>query len=116
MKSKLSDNDRLIVNEIFETANKLVNTSFILIDDYANAKVLKLESWYQTEIDSSSGIWIGDGVGDQMAININNLSIDDRKLDFPYLTFAVKRGKKVAIKCVIDEEISLEQGEILSEE
>ena len=116
LKSKLSDNDRLIVNEIFETANKLVNTSFILIDDYANAKVLKLESWYQTEIDSSSGIWIGDGVGDQMAININNLSIDDRKLDFPYLTFAVKRGKKVAIKCVIDEEISLEQGEILSEE
>ena len=55
-----------------------------------------------TNIDKSYGIWLGNDVGSQVAINITNLSTEDRENNFPQIGFAVSKGNKETIKFVMD--------------
>ena len=84
-------------------AHLLEKTNILFVDNYSSFKRLVSETWYQTRVDNTSGIWLGEGLGSQMAINVSNFSMEDRKIDFPYMGFAVKNSKKVIIKCAIDD-------------
>ena len=105
MKFKLRDETKQIVNEMFSNANALENNFFIFADDYDDIKNLKVEEWYRTNVNTSNGIWMGDGVGSQMAINITNLTLEDRKLNYPCMAFMVNNGRKKNIKYIIDEDL-----------
>ena len=109
MKSRLSEKGLAIVNNMFLNSSILENNIFILIDDYDNIRNLRFEEWYQSQVSNSSGIWLGLGIDVQMAINISNLTLDDRKLDFPYITFSVVNGKRSIVKHILDEEIIIDE-------
>ena len=104
LKTKLGANGRAIINNIFNNLEKLNNTYFIFVDTYGSFKGLQTEIWYQTTIDNTTGIWIGEEVGNQMAININDLSLEDRKLNFPYMAFVVNKGRYRIIKHMVEDE------------
>ena len=65
---------------------------------------MQLESWYQNNIDNNTGIWLGSGIGGQMILNVNNLSIDDRNLSYPYMALVINNGNYKFIKHVVDME------------
>ena len=101
-KNKMSQTGQQIVNNLFMASSTFKKSYFIFADDYANYKSLQLESWYQSQVDSSNGIWLGNEVGSQMSININNLSIEDKKTDFPFMAFVVDKGEHTIIKYVVN--------------
>ena len=104
LKTKLNEQGKAIVNNIFTNLPNLSNTYFILIDSYSSFRNLQTEIWYQSNADNTSGIWLGEEVNNQMAININDLSLEDRKKSFPYMAFAVNKGQYTIIKHVVEDE------------
>ena len=102
MSEMLDSGSKEVLQHFIENINTLDNASIIFIDTYYSYKNIQLESWYMTTIDKSYGIWLGSDVGSQVAINITNLSTEDRENDFPQIGFAVSKGIKETIKFVID--------------
>lgn len=104
IKEKISSNVQPVINNIFNNVNNIKNANFIFVDTYKSYKNLKIEEWYQNNVDNTSGIWLGKDIGGQIIINIEDLSLDDRKIDFPYMAFVIENGKKTIIKHIVDEE------------
>jgi len=89
--------------ELFVHIGSVDNANFILVDTYNSYKKLQVESWYSS-VDNSSGIWLGGDIGSQILINVSNLSLEERKLDFPCLAFVVDKGNKTIIKHMVDKD------------
>ena len=101
IKTKLQAKTQQLLNNLFMASNSFSKSYFIFTDNYSSYKNLQLESWYQSQVDASNGIWLGPEVGSQLSININNLSLDDKKQDYPFMGVAVKNGNHNMIKYVI---------------
>lgn len=93
-----------VLNKVLLSINKDSKSKFILVDTYASFKNLGTEVWYQSSVDNTYGIWLGENVGTQLAINITNLSMDDRKIAFMFMAFMVINGKHKIIKHMIENE------------
>src|SRR5574344_792337 len=104
MNTKFSEKAKAVLNHLLENANTLSNTIFIVIDEYNNSKQLRVETWYQTQFNNSCGIWLGTGLDSQMAININNMSSEERKTNVPYMMYEFNSGQQVPVKSVLDVE------------
>ena len=102
-KEKLNDNGINYLNAIINNVNNYMNSYFVFFDSYVSYKNIQTNNIIKPKINSSNGIWIGDGVGSQIAIHINNLTMDDRKLNFPFMGVAVSNEFKEIIKCFIDD-------------
>ena len=100
----LTENGRNVLNNLFMSVNAIQKSYFIFIDNYSSYKNLQLEDWFKSFVDRGNGIWLGPGLSNQMAFEVNNISMDIRNLEFPYLGFAINKGKYTIIKYVVDEE------------
>ncbi len=99
-KSKLSDDNKNRFNTFFESGQDLDFINFIIIDTFDKLKKFEFDSWYKKCVDSSNGIWIGNGIDNQFVIKISQ-KIPEMKLDIqPFFGFAIKRGKPQYIKFV----------------
>ena len=104
IKNKLSANGLAIANNIFSNAASLPNSYFVFVDTYNSIRNIQTEIWYQTLNDNTYGIWLGQDVGNQMAININDLKMEDRKANFPFIAYLVTKGEYSIFKYVVEDE------------
>ena len=84
--------------------NKIVASKksvFVLVDDYDKIKSLKLEPWYSI-VDTTSAVWLGQGVNSQSMFNVEELKAEDKKYRFEGLAFLIKKGKYTVIKTMMD--------------
>ena len=98
----LSPNAKAIINNLFMASATFKQSCFIFIDNYEDYKKLQLEPWYQSQVDSTSGIWLGNEVGTQMAINASNLSLEDKKQNYEFMGVSIIKGEHVFIKYSVD--------------
>lgn len=61
---------------------------------------------YQANVDNSYGIWLDKDAAAQIVINAPNVTVEDRKLDFPGVAYAISKGRHTIIKHMIDEKES----------
>ena len=99
---KLSNNTRQLLNNLFMSSSRFKHSYFVFLDNYDDYKKLQLEPWYQSQVDASNGIWLGEDIGSQMCINISNLSLEDRKLNYDFMGVAVVKGSHSFIKYVVN--------------
>ena len=103
LNNTLTPTGKQIINNLFMASSMFKKSYFIFIDNYSDYKSLQLESWYQSQVNTSSGIWLGSEVGSQMCININNLTLEEKKMNFNFMSFAVKKGNHTIVKYVVDD-------------
>lgn len=78
--------------------------NYVIIIEEANAyKSIEMEPWFRNTIDKLNGIWVGDGINNQLSIKLN-MSLDEKKIMFPYIAYAVTKGKHMILKHMIDKE------------
>ena len=102
MKTRLSDTGKQVINNLFMAIANIQKSIFVLVDNYSSFKNLQLEQWYQTQVDNSSGIWLGANISNQMAIKVNDLTMDDRKIAFPTMAVDVLNSKHATVIYVED--------------
>ena len=108
MKSKLNEAGNELWNHFMEIMKEYKNVHFVIVDTYVSYRTLQFEPWYHL-IDSSCGIWLGLGIGNQVAFNITELTMEDRKKDFPNIGFSILKGKYTLIKCMVSKEVDNEK-------
>lgn len=102
-KKKLNQNSINLLDNIMMNVDKYTNSYFIVFDSYPSYKNIQADPWIKNKIDSSNGIWLGEGAGAQIAIQINDFTMEDRKLNFPYMGVVVQKEFKEIVKCAIDD-------------
>ena len=86
---------------LFDKMNNAKQNVYILIDNYKQFKLLKLEPWF-SKVDASNGIWLGEGIDTQSILISNNLLEEDKKYNFPGMAYYVKNGSYTLIKTMMD--------------
>ena len=92
-----------LFNKLFLSLKQEDSVKIVFVDTYVSFKNLGTEQWYQACVDNGFGIWLGENIGAQMAINVTNLSMEDRKVYFPYIAFNVHNSKHKIIRHMIEE-------------
>lgn len=102
IKKILSPKAMELLNKLLLEVTDTTPARFLLVDTYVSFKRIQTDVWYQSNVDSSYGIWLGEDVGTQLAINFNNLSLEEKRLYFPYMGYTVKDGKHKIIKYMVE--------------
>jgi len=104
LQSKVTPENYLKFTKLLEGIRSIKTVSAIIIDNILNIKRIEYETWFKTNIDSTNGIYIGSGAGDQYTIKITK-NIKELREELPYnFGFVVKRGIPVLVKFVEGEE------------
>lgn len=102
MKKVLEPKTVELLEKMFMEITDVSPVKVLLVDTYVSFKRIQTDSWYQSNVDNNYGIWLGEEVGTQLAINCNNLSMEDKRMYFPYIGFAIKNGKHKIVKYMIE--------------
>ncbi|MBQ7104361.1 MAG: type VII secretion protein EssC [Bacilli bacterium] len=102
IKEKLNNDNKNVLENLFTNSKNLNNSIFIFVDDYSSIKKVQVELWYRNVVDESNGIWLGEGVGDQLAIKVSTLTLDDKKIMFPYIGYPIYKENHMIVKYVVD--------------
>ncbi len=69
----LKDDDKVLFKNIMKKAKTIMKVHFIFIDTAGSLKKCEYEDWYKETVDSTSGVWIGDGFAEQYVIKPTKL-------------------------------------------
>ena len=92
------------VNRIFAKVSASNKNSFLLVDNYISYKNIESERWYTNYIDRINGIWLGDGVSNQVSIKIAATDYGNKELVFKDMAYLILNSKGYLFKHIIDEE------------
>ena len=106
MKNSLSTQGKQVMNNLFNNMSTIKNAKFILVDVLVSYKNIQIEPWYQANVDNSYGIWLDKDAANQLVINVPNITMEERKVAFPYIAYSVSKGRHTIIKHMIDEKES----------
>lgn len=101
MKKKLSSAGYEIAKYMFDNVNSSKNIIYILVDSYDKMKNLKIESWFNY-VDTTKGIWLGQGLDNQSLLISNELSQEDKKYDYDGMGFVIENSEYILMKTILD--------------
>lgn len=101
IKKKLSTAGYEIAKNMFDNINQSKNIIYIFIDSYDKMKSLKLETWFNY-VDTTRGLWLGEGLDNQSLLVSNELTQDDKKYSYEGMGFVIEDSKYTLIKTVLD--------------
>ena len=64
----LNDDDKKLFDNIINKTKDSLKVHFMFVDSSNNLRKIEYETWYKDTVDSSSGLWIGDGFAEQYSI------------------------------------------------
>lgn len=100
VKNKLSDDLGKSFEEMLKKASKLTTYSFIIVDNVSEFKKVEFDSWFKENVTPSEGIWIGEGIGEQFLLKINQRTDEVKTKINDDFCFVLKRGKPRLVKYV----------------
>ncbi len=99
-KNRLDESIKDQFGELFVSGKDLGIINFIIVDSISKIKKFEIDSWYKTCVNSSYGIWFGNGINEQFTIRIAQ-KINEMRQDIPNnFCFVIKRGKVQYVKYV----------------
>lgn len=100
-KEKLSEKFIPYYNSLFENISRFKNSKLLLVDNYDSFRNVEIENWYTSSVKDNTGIWIGEGVDEQMLIKFEDISDNVRKENFNDLAVVCDSGKPIVIKHIV---------------
>ena len=99
----LADELKNTLRYLLANASRYPNTSFILIDEYQRYRNLTVDGWYQSNPDLTGGIWIGEGIENQIVYPIQEIENNENQIP-NNIGYIVNKGKYQLIKTIASEE------------
>ncbi|MBQ3510914.1 MAG: type VII secretion protein EssC [Bacilli bacterium] len=103
LKSKINENTYPIYEKFFRAIKESENTIAIIADNESDYQRLELETWYDEVINKHRGIWLGEDVGNQLAIRVDNIDPEIRNQSFPDMAFILDETTVIPIKKVVSD-------------
>ena len=98
--NKISSDRKNELNSLFENLEEMDIINFVIVDTIDKIKKYTYDSWFKDNYNSSNGIYLGNGLGEQILINTSR-RIPEMKEDVPYnFGFVVRRGIPTYVKFI----------------
>ena len=107
LKNKLKEENKSKLGDLFQKASDLGIMNFIIIESIDNIRKLEIEQWYKNTVNTSNGIWIGNGINDQFSLRITQKTKDITSNIEDNFCIVLKRGKPVLVKMLEDFKVKL---------
>lgn len=104
---KLSIDNKNKLDKLMTNNNEISIVKFILIDSVDSFKKLEYEEWFKNGTDTSSGIWVGEGINEQYTLKTTEKNTElKEKINNDYC-FVVRKGKSQLVKYLSEFKINL---------
>lgn len=98
--NKISPDRKNEMNTLFANLADLGVINFVIIDTLDKIKKFTYDSWFKDNYNSSNGIYLGNGLGEQILINTSK-RVPEMKEDVPYnFGFVIRRGIPTYVKFI----------------
>ena len=84
--------------KIFSSVQNYKKSSFIIIDNYSIFRKIMKEEWYQKNVVTSKGVWVGADIEVQTAITCANMSKGDINEEFPGIIYVANGDDSAVLK------------------
>jgi len=111
LKEKIPKEKIELYNNFFKLIKESNNTILIVADEYNSYKLFQLETWYRNIFNTKRGIWLGKGIGSQLAFSITNMSMDIKNADYKDMAFIINNDEIIPIKKVVVDKEETEENE-----
>ena len=98
--SKLDSETKKKWEELFELNRDIHLISFIFVDSPDNIKKYAFEPWMKDNFDGNRGVFVGNGISEQMLFKISKLNREDREEIGLDSGFIIRSSKAISIKLV----------------
>lgn len=96
----LSSEDKALYDSIISVNKEINKVHIIFIDSYNSLKKCEFESWYKDSVDSSNGLYIGDGFAEQYSIKPTKILQEYYKNIGNNYGYLVKNGNVKFVKII----------------
>ena len=101
LKDKLSPEILVQYEHFLKAFKDNENTILIIADNVQGFQRLEIETWYDEVINNHRGIWLGEGIGDQLIIKTPHLEPETRNQNFDDMAFIVNEDSVIPFKKVV---------------
>ena len=70
---KLNNDNKKVFGDILQKISNIPKFNFILVEQTNNNKKLEFELWYKDTVNTSRGIFLGNGIDNQMSIKLTKI-------------------------------------------
>ena len=99
-KNRLSADKQTVFDKLFTGIQDLGVINYIFVDTLDKFKKLSYDAWFKDNFDSSSGIYLGNGLNEQIILNTSR-RIPEMKIDVPNgFGFVINRGNPTYVKFI----------------
>jgi S-DNA-T family DNA segregation ATPase FtsK/SpoIIIE len=78
--------------------------TYIFIDNVDKIKKLEYDNWYRSIVNTSQGIWLGNGIADQFSLKLVKIGKELYYEIGKNFGYVVKRGLPILVKFIEDED------------
>ena len=98
--SKLDADTKKKWDELFVLDRDIHLLSFVFVDSPDNIKKYAFEQWMKDSFDGNRGVFVGNGISEQMLCKISKLSREDREEIDLESGFHIRSSKAIPIKLI----------------
>ncbi len=98
--SKISEEHKKSITNVLLNNKEIDVDHFVIIENAEKLKSFTYDDWYKNSIDSSQGIWLGNGISDQYVIKLGTAPRELREEIPDNFGYIVKNGKASLVKLV----------------
>lgn len=108
LKTALTEQGKEKLTLILEKGIKEYNINIVVAEQVKNISSLSFEKWYKTNVSSTDGLWIGNGITEQYQMKANKATSEMYEDITPEFGYSLIKGKCVKLKLLNNRE---EEGE-----
>jgi hypothetical protein len=108
LKDKLNEQTLPLYEEFLLSFKENESTALILVDNTAGFQRLEIETWFDDVVNKKHGIWLGEGIGEQVVMETPRLDPEIKQLEFNDMAFIVKENEVIPFKKVVIEKEDVE--------
>ena len=108
LKDKLNEQTLQLYEEFLLSFKENESTALILVDNTAGFQRLEIETWFDDVVNKKHGIWLGEGIGEQVVMETPRLDPEVKQLEFNDMAFIIKENEVIPFKKVVIEKEDVE--------
>ena len=110
LKAKLSEKILPLYEKFFKIAKESNNTFLIIADNTQGYQKIEIEKWFTDIINERRGIWLGKGIGEQLAIKTDSITQKLRNENYNDMAFIIDDEVIIPIK-----KVTTDKGDVKNE-
>jgi len=95
------------LRNLLEKGESVFGLNIAVFDTAQNFRSRSGESWYRKHITGTDGIWVGDGLGTQLALTVSRVPIEEVGDDYGYI---IQKGRTTLVKLLLSADTDESEG------